>query len=153
MKIFLAWKFRKSAVSWTSFHWDPFKTIELIGTLFKRVSHQRAIDMKGKTVSSVWYKHRPLHTYMNINENFEDYHRRPTFPGLLALCFVTKLVVTQGTTRYQFKDMDIFFWYPLVYCGLSGLDTTAFQSQAFFQNAKKCWKLTVFTQHWISTFW
>ena len=42
---------------------------------------------------------------MDINENFEDYHRRPTFPEL----FVTKLLVTQGTTRYQMKDMDIIF--------------------------------------------
>ena len=40
---------------------------------------------------------------MDINENFEDYHRRPTFPELV----VTKLVVTQGATRYQMKDMDI----------------------------------------------
>ena len=51
------------------------------------------------------YKHRPLHCYMDINDDFEDYHRRPTFPEL----FVTKLVVTQGTTRYQMKDMDIIF--------------------------------------------
>ena len=49
--------------------------------------------------------HRPLHTYMDINENFEDYHRRLTFPELI----VTKLVVTQGTTRYQMKDMNIIF--------------------------------------------
>ena len=42
---------------------------------------------------------------MDINEDFKDYHRRPTFPGLL----VTKLVVTQGTTRYQMKDMYIIF--------------------------------------------
>ena len=42
---------------------------------------------------------------MDINDEFEDYHRRPTFPEL----FVTKLVVTQGTTRYQMKDMDIIF--------------------------------------------
>ena len=31
---------------------------------------------------------------MDINENSEDYHRRPTFLEL----YVTKLVVTQGTT-------------------------------------------------------
>ena len=37
-----------------------------------------------------------IHTYMEINENFEDYHRHPTFPEL----FETKLVVTQSTTRY-----------------------------------------------------
>ena len=35
--------------------------------------------------------HRPLPTYMDINENFEDYDRRPTFPEL----FVTKQVVAQ----------------------------------------------------------
>ena len=52
-----------------------------------------------------YYEHRPLHCYMDINDDFEDYHRRPTFPEL----FVTKLVVTQGTTRYQMKDMDIIF--------------------------------------------
>ena len=51
------------------------------------------------------FNHRPLHTYMDINEKFQDYYRRPTFPKL----FVTKLVVTQGTTRYQMKDMDIIF--------------------------------------------
>ena len=51
------------------------------------------------------FRHRPLHTYMDINEDLEDYHRRPTFPELL----VTKLVVTQGTIRYQMKDMDIIF--------------------------------------------
>ena len=42
---------------------------------------------------------------MDINENFEDYHKRPTFLEL----YVTKLVVTQGTSRYQMKDMDIVF--------------------------------------------
>ena len=50
-------------------------------------------------------RHSPLHSYMDINENFEDYHRRPTFPEL----FVTKLVVTQGTTRYQIKRKGIIF--------------------------------------------
>ena len=40
---------------------------------------------------------------MEIIENFEDYHRRPTFTEL----FVTKLVVAQGTTRYQMKDMNV----------------------------------------------
>ena len=32
-------------------------------------------------------------------------HRRPTFPEPL----VTKPVVTQGTNRYQMKDMDMIF--------------------------------------------
>ena len=79
---------------------------------------------------------------MDINENFEDYHRRPTFPEL----FVTKLLVTQGTTRYQMKDMDIIF--PLTPHSLlwsSDLETTDVQSQAFFQNAQNCWKLTILT--------
>ena len=56
-------------------------------------------------LSIISFRHRPLHTYMDINENFEDYHRRPTFPEL----FVTKLLVTQGTTGYQMQDMDIIF--------------------------------------------
>ena len=38
--------------------------------------------------------HSIVDTYMDINENSEDYHRRPTFPELL----MTKQVVTQGTT-------------------------------------------------------
>ena len=42
---------------------------------------------------------------MDIDENFEDYHRSPTFPEL----FVTKVVVTQGNIRCQMKDMDIIF--------------------------------------------
>ena len=42
---------------------------------------------------------------MEINEKLEDYHRRPSFPEL----FVTKLVVTQGKSGYQMKNMDIIF--------------------------------------------
>ena len=58
---------------------------------------------------------------MDINENFEDYYRRPTFPEL----FVTKLVVTQGTTRYQMKDMDIIFL--LIPIGLGAIDLVCTQ--------------------------
>ena len=36
-------------------------------------------------------------------------HRSPTFPEL----FVTKPVVTQGTNRYQIKDMDSSTLIPL----------------------------------------
>ena len=57
------------------------------------------------TKNALGCSHRPLHTYMDINGNFEGYFRRPIFPEL----FVTKLVVTQGTTTYQMKDMDIIF--------------------------------------------
>ena len=49
--------------------------------------------------------HKPLHTYMDKNEDIKDYHRSPTFPEL----FVTKLLVTQATTRYQMKDMNTIF--------------------------------------------
>ena len=42
---------------------------------------------------------------MDINDKLEDYHRRPSFPEL----FVTKLVVTQGTSWYQIKYRDIIF--------------------------------------------
>ena len=58
-------------------------------------------------------------------------HRSPTFPA----SFVIKLVVTQGTSRYQMKDLDMFFQQiplALVYCRSSGTDTTSSQSQAFF---------------------
>ena len=55
--------------------------------------------------------------------------------------FVTKLVVKQATTGYQMKGIDIIFLVstgiPLVYSGLSGLDTTDFESQSFFHNAQK----------------
>ena len=51
---------------------------------------------------------------------------------------------------------NIWTWsfcrYPLVYCRSSGLDTTASQSQAFFQKSQKCWKLTNFAQSWKSIF-
>ena len=49
--------------------------------------------------------HRPLHSYMDRNEHFWNYHFSPTFQKLL----VTKLVVTLSTTRYQMKDMNIIF--------------------------------------------
>ena len=43
---------------------------------------------------------RPRMYYMDRNEHLGADHRRSTFLGL----FVTKLLVTQVTTRYQMKD-------------------------------------------------
>ena len=51
------------------------------------------------------------------------------------------------------KDLDLFFQQiplALVYCQLSGKDTTSSQSQAFFPISKTCWKLTIFAQRWKS---
>ena len=51
---------------------------------------------------------------------------------------MTKPVVTQATTRHQMKDMDIIF--PLIpqkfFVGSSSFETTASQSQAFFQKVE-----------------
>ena len=51
---------------------------------------------------------------------------------------MTRPVVTDGTARYRMKGMDITF--PLiprlVFCGLSCLDITAPQRQAFFQKVE-----------------
>ena len=79
--------------------------------------------------------HRPLHCYMDINDDFEDYHRRPTFPEL----FVTKLVVTQGTTRYQMKDMDIIFL--LIPIGLLWVKWFGFYSLSKSSIFSKCSKM------------
>ena len=80
---------------------------------------------------------------MDMNDKLEDYDRRPSFPEL----FLTKLVVTQGTSRYQMKDMDIIFLLiPLSLLWVDWFGYYILQSQAFFQNAQKCWKLTIFTQ-------
>ena len=55
--------------------------------------------------------------------------------------------------RIKWKVWTLSFnWYPLVFCGLSDLDTTATQSQAFFSKSWKCWKLTNFAQRRNSTF-
>ena len=63
---------------------------------------------------------------------------RPTFSGL----FVTKLLVTQGTNRYQMKDMDmVFLKIPLSFLSSSGIDTTTSQSQAFFEIFKNAGNL------------
>ena len=72
---------------------------------------------------------------MDINENFEDYHRRPTFPEL----FVTKLVVTQGTARYQMKDMDIIFL--LIPIGLLWVKWFGFYSLSKSSIFSKCSKM------------
>ena len=45
-----------------------------------------------------------------------------------------------------------FYGYPLVYCRSTDIDITASQSQAFFRNSQKCWKLTIFDQLWKSIF-
>ena len=77
--------------------------------------------------------------HMERNEPLGADHRNPTFPA----SFVTKPVVTQGINRYQMKDSDIVFQQiplALVYCRSSGIDTTASQSQAFFEILK----LTIF---------
>ena len=76
---------------------------------------------------------------MERNEPLGADHRNPTFPAP----FVTKPVVTQGINRYQMKDLDMVFQQiplALVYCRSSGIDTTASQSQAFFEILK----LTIF---------
>ena len=56
--------------------------------------------------------------------------------------FVTKLLVTRGTNRYQMKDKDFYlstdslsFLYDLQ-CRLSCLETTAIQSHAFSRKLK-----------------
>ena len=72
---------------------------------------------------------------MDINDDFEDYHRRPTFPEL----FVTKLVVTQGTTRYQMKDMDIIFL--LIPIGLLRVKWFGFYSLSKSSIFSKCSKM------------
>ena len=42
------------------------------------------------------------------------------------------------------KDMDItFLLIHLVFCGLNGLDTTAYQSRAFSGNVQKCLKSAI----------
>ena len=48
------------------------------------------------------------------NEHFGNYRVSPTFQELLE----TKQVVTQGTTRYQMKDMDIIFSMTFMVCKL-----------------------------------
>ena len=51
---------------------------------------------------------------------------------------MTKPVATQGTTWYQMKDRDIAFPLESLYLlKFKRVETTAFQSQAFFGNVKK----------------
>ena len=72
---------------------------------------------------------------MERNETLGAEHRTSTFPA----SFVTKPVVTQGINRYQMKDLGMVFQQiplALVYCRSSGIDTTASQSQAFFEILK-----------------
>ena len=66
-----------------------------------------------------------------------DDKMRPLFQEAI----VTKLAVTQSTTRYQMKAMDIIF--PMIpheslWVKWFGSDTTALQSWAYFQNKLKC---------------
>ena len=71
---------------------------------------------------------------MERNEPWGAEHRTSTFPA----SFVTKPVVTQGINRYQMKDSDVVFQQiplALVYSS-GGIDTTASQSQAFFEILK-----------------
>ena len=67
--------------------------------------------------------------------NLRDDKMRPLFQEAI----VTKLAVTQSTTRYQMKATDIIF--PMMshesLWVKSGLDTTALQSWAHFQNELK----------------
>ena len=61
----------------------------------------------------------------------------PVFPTLT----VSKLLVTEGTNGSQKIWILSFHWYHImVCCRLSDLATTAYQSQAIFQNVPKCWK-------------
>ena len=84
---------------------------------------------------------------MDINENFEDYHRHPTFLEL----FETKLMATHGTSRYQIKDMDIIFLLiPFSFLWVEWFGYYSLLKSSIFW---KCWKLIIFTQHWNSTFW
>ena len=75
---------------------------------------------------------------MDINEDFKDYHRRPTFPGLL----VTKLVVTQGTIRYQMKDMDIIFL--LIPIGLLWFGFYSLSKSSIFSKCSKMFEIDHF---------
>ena len=71
--------------------------------------------------------------HMERNETLGAEHRTSTFPA----SFVTKPVVTQGINRYQMKDSDVVFQQiPLALVYSSGIDTTASQSQAFFEILK-----------------
>ena len=66
--------------------------------------------------------------------NLRDDKMRPLFQDAI----VTKLVVTQSTTRYQMKATDIIF--PIIpheSQWVSGLDTTALESWGYFQNKLK----------------
>ena len=60
--------------------------------------HCKTELLKSKEALNTW-------KYMYSQLNKFLYQRRPVFMSFP----VTKLVVTQGTTRYQMKDMDIIF--------------------------------------------
>ena len=46
-----------------------------------------------------------------------------------------------------------FHWYPLIFCGLSSLDTAASQSQAFFQKVKNAENWPVLPRSKTQIFW
>ena len=71
-------------------------------------------------------------------------HRRPTFLEL----FVTKLLVTQVTTRYQMKDMNIIFPLntPKFTVGQVVQILQPLKVQHFFKILKQRWKLTIFAE-------
>ena len=48
-------------------------------------------------------EHKPLSSYVDRNVHFANYDITPTFQDLL----VTELLVIQGTTRYEMKDISI----------------------------------------------
>ena len=47
-------------------------------------------------------EHKPLSSYVERNLHFANYNITPTFQDLL----VTELVVTQGTSKYEMKDIS-----------------------------------------------
>ena len=61
-----------------------------------------------------------------------DDKMRPLFQEVI----VTKLAVTQSTTRYQMKATDIIFP-PMSLCESQDSDTTALQSWAYFPRKPK----------------
>ena len=94
--------------------------------------------------------HRPLHSYMDIKENSEDYHRRPTFPEL----FVIKLLVTQGTTRYQMKDMDIIFLLiPLSLLWVEWFGYYSLSKSSIFSKCSKMLEIDQFCSEENFNFW
>ena len=61
-------------------------------------------------------------------------HRKPTFLEL----FVTKLLVTHGTTRYQMKDINIIF--PMIPLSFLWVKWFGYYSLSKLSNFSKCQK-------------